>query len=479
MDSLITKKFRSVFCPDSIAVVGASKDSAKSGGKYIKSLVTAGFKGRLYPVNANENSILGLQSYPTVSSIPDDVHYVIIAIPAHSVLEVIDDCVAKKVKTIQIFTAGFRELGTAEGINLEQLIADKAKEAGINIIGPNCLGIYNPSANIPLGPVGIMGKRGTFGFASQSGGHGSSVLSGAIARGIGFSKAVSFGNGCGLNTIDFLEYYAADEDTEIIGAYLEGVSDGRRLYELISEITMSKPVLIWKGGKTSAGAHVTASHTASLATSYTIWKSAMKQAGAINVESFEEFIDTVLAFYNIRNFKGSRLAIISGIVDGGGGDSVSATDACISTGLEIPPFSDETRAGLASILRPVGTILHNPLDLGNLGANLTALIKAIELAASDPNIDMIIIQKHIDMLLDLLNRDVVNNMNEAFINLGNSIKKPIIFVSPPGIMETERIALDRRLSEAGLPVYPSLERAAKAVANMGLYYKYRATVSHS
>ncbi len=468
----IIEKFKPVFYPDSIAVVGASKDTTKVGTKYFRELIKAGFKGRLYPVNVSDDSVPGFKAYPRVSSIPDPVDYVIIAVPARYVIELIDDCIAKKVKTVQLFTAGFRELGTPDGVKLEQSMLKKATAAGVHIIGPNCIGICNPSANIPFGPTGFTGKPGTFGFISQSGGHGISVLSGAAACGIRFSKAVSFGNGGDLDSADFLEYLAADEDTRILGAYLEGVNDGRRIYRLIKEITRSKPVIIWKGGRTSAGAQTAASHTGSLASPYAIWSSAVKQAGAVSVESMEEFIDTALAFYQIRYPGGRRVAVIAGIVDGGGGDCVSATDSCTSIGIEVPPFSPETRVSLTAILPGVGTIFRNPLDLGFPGANFPLLTKVVELVAGDPNIDLIIIQKHVDMLLKLSSYDNVKKMNSLFIDWKNSIKKPIIIVSSPGMREAERLSLDSELSEAGVPVFLSVERAARALLNLNLYYEY-------
>ncbi len=476
MNTQLKESFRPVFYPESIAVVGASKDLSKSGARYFASLVRAGYKGRLYPVNVREDAILGFRSYPGVSSISDSVDYVIIAVPIQSVPDVVDDCIAARVKTIQIFTAGFRETGTEEGIRIEQLVARQASRAGCRIIGPNCIGIVNPSVRIPYGPVTIMAKPGVFGFVSQSGGHGSGILSAAVARGIGLSKGVSFGNGCDLGDADFIEYLAADDETEIIGAYLEGTRNGKRLYRAIREATRSKPVIVWKGGITPVGADAAASHTGSLAAPYAVWNSAMKQAGAVNVESLDEFMDTALAFHHIHSFGGNRVAVISGIVDGGGGDSVSATDACVSAGMDVPLFTGETRARLNSILRPVGTILRNPLDLGNPGADLPILTQAIEAVAADPNIDLIMIQKHVDMLVDQLDDyEVVKKMNEAFIDVKNSIRKPIVVISPPGTKEAKRIALDGQLSEAGVPVYPSLERAAKAILNASRYYRRRAT----
>lgn len=466
-------RFRPIFSPTSVAVVGVSRDLSKSGSRYFTALVKAGYMGKLYPVNPREETFAGFKCYPAVSAIPGPVEYVIISVPIQQIVGVIDDCVRAKVRAIQMFTAGFKETGGAEGKAIERQIVDKARSVGCRIIGPNCIGIVNPSAKIPYGPVSFRAEPGGFGFISQSGGHGSGIVSAATSRGIGLSKGVSFGNASDLVDADFLEYLAVDDDTRIIGAYLEGTANGRRLFETIRNAARAKPVIVWKGGTTGVGAEAANSHTGSLAAPYAIWSAAIRQAGAVSVLSLEEFMDTALAFQHLDK-PVDRLAVISGIVDGGGGDSVSATDACIAAGLEMPAFSGATRAGLNSILKPVGTILRNPLDLGNPGPDPTLLARAIKTVAAEPGIDLIIIQKHVDMLLDQSDdAEPVRKMHQGFIELRKSLPKPLFVVSPPGTREAERVALDGELARGGVPVYPSLERAVRALVNVRAYYRMR------
>ena len=317
MSSDILNELKPVFYPKSIAVVGASSDDTKSGTQFLRALVRAGYQGAIYPVNRSGGTSHGLPVYTDLGSIPGPVEYVILAIPRDSVLSVLDDCAAKRVKAVQLFTAGFRESGTENGRRLETEITEKARRGGFRLIGPNCIGIYNPSVRIPYGPLDRIGEPGSVGFISQSGGHGGRFVELGLERRIDFSKVISFGNGADLDCVDFLEYLAADPETKIIGAYLESVSRGRCFLELIRQTSTVKPVVVWKGGRTEAGAETATSHTGALSSSYAVWRAAMLQAGAIAVESLDEMADTVLALESIGSTAGRRVAVVSGL--GGGG----------------------------------------------------------------------------------------------------------------------------------------------------------------
>lgn len=460
------REFQPIFYPRSIAVVGASRNMEKPGTSYVQALLQAGYKGKVYVVNPSGEEILGLKSYPTVSSIPETVDFVIVSVPVRLALSVLEDCAAKKVKTVQLFTAGFGETGTAEGRRLEEEAVRQARAGGFRIIGPNCIGIYNPLLNIPCGPTNYLGKPGPISFASQSGGHALNVMKAGMARGLGFSKVVSFGNGCDLDSVDYLEYFAADPETKIIAAYLEGVREGQRLFSLLKEITLQKPVVIWKGGKTPEGAEAAASHTGSLAASEAVWRAALRQAGTVKVENLEEMVDILLALSYLGRIEAHNIAIVAGLVDGGGGDSVSATDACVSLGLKVPPFTARTKDWLRDCLPLVGSILRNPLDVGATGGNWQNLEKVIEAVAAEPQIDLVIIQEHVDNLIRLLDKERAYRINDMFIELSRRLPKPLVVVSPPGVAEAERVFLEQKLSMAEIPVYPTLERAAKALANL-------------
>ncbi len=465
-------QFEPIFYPRSIAVVGASQNKLKFGTRYLDSLIHVGFKGKLYPVNPAGGEISSLKAYPRVRDIPGPVDYVMVAIPAKFVLQVLDDCAAKGVKVVQFFTAGFSETGTEEGRQLEKEIANKAKEGGFRIIGPNCIGVYSPANLMPYGPMPVLGQVGSVAFISQSGGHAGSIIEMGMRRGIHFSKVVSFGNGCDLDSVDYLEYLAVDPQTKIIGAYLEGVRQGRHFFQLAKEAAKTKPMMVWKGGKTEAGAEAAASHTGALAISDTIWSAMLRQAGVIKVDSLEELADTLLTFQHYLPFLGHNVAIIAGLAGGGGGESVSSTDACTSVGLNVPPFREETRRRLKEILPPAGSILRNPLDMGGVGGFVDILEKTMEIVVADPEVNIIIINEHMDSLASFLSWETLGQMNDIFIRLRRNQEKPIVLVSRPGLGSEQRVALERKLSDAGITIYPSLDRAAKAIANMNWYFRF-------
>jgi acyl-CoA synthetase (NDP forming) len=472
LDQRKLQKFESIFYPKSIAVVGASNDKLKFGTRYLQALIDSRFEGPLYPVNPTENKILGLRSYSKLTSIPADVDYVIVSIPARSILDLLDECATKGVKTVQIFTAGFSETGEEEGRRLEKEMARKAGEGRFRIIGPNCIGVYSPACHMPYGPMHFMADAGSVGFISHSGGVAGNLIDEGIRRGIRFSKVVSFGNGCDLDNCDYLEYFALDPETKIVGAYLEGAKDSQRLFRLIKEVSKTKPLIIWKGGKTPAGAQTAASHSASLAGSDTIWKAALKQAGAIKVESHEELVDTILAFLHLPRFGGNRVAVIAGLYGAGGGASVTSSDAFTSQGMEVPPFTDETRTKLKTIIPKAGSILRNPLDMGSVGGITETLSNTIELVLDDPLIDILIIQVPVDFLVGLASKKIFQDTLETIANFKKTKYKPIVLLSPHGSVIAERLEFEKTLSHAGIPAYPTFERAARAIANVSSYSRF-------
>ena len=467
------RELDTIFYPQSIAIVGVSQDEQKMGNRYLRALLSQGFKGKIYPVNPNSNNILGLKTYPNLQSIPEPVDYVYVTIPRDRVLSLLDDCAAKKVKAVGFFTAGFSETGEKEGIELEKEILKKAQEGGFRIIGPNCLGIYSPRANIPCSVLsGLLGEVGSIAFLSQSGSIILRTVQKGIASGVHFSKAVNFGNGCDLDSIDFLEYFASDPETKVIGAYLEGIRDGSRFLQTIKEISKRKPLVIWKGGKTETGIRAATSHTGALTSSALIWKVALKQAGVIEVHNLEGLVDTLLAFQELPLLRGYAVTVISGLVNGGGGQSVSAADTCGYLGLELPPFRDKTKKQLNALLGQVGTILHNPLDVSQALTRIETIRRAIEIASADQGINLIIIQENVDLILRLQPGKWTEQMSDMIVALRNKRKKPIVVVLEAELAEAERMTMARKLLAAHIPVFPTLERAAKAIANMRQYSDY-------
>ncbi|TEU16933.1 MAG: acyl-CoA synthetase, partial [Dehalococcoidia bacterium] len=309
------KEFKPIFYPKSVAIIGASVTAIKAGSVWVWSLKSAGFPGPIYPVGSKSGRIADLEIFPNLRLVPGEVDYVIVAIPRQSVLELLDDCVAKNVKAVQFFTAGFSEMDAQQGHKLEEQMLEKARQGNVRIIGPNCIGVYCPEHKIPF-LMGTLGESGSVGFVSQSGGIATKLVTTGIARHINYSKGVSFGNGIDLDASDFLQYLAADPKTKAIGAYLEGTRDGARLFNTMKEVAKVKPLVVWKGGRTEAGAQAAMSHTGSLASSAAIWSAMLKQAGAIEVHSLEELTDTLLIFQQLRHWQGTSAAIIGGLADG-------------------------------------------------------------------------------------------------------------------------------------------------------------------
>ena len=463
------KEFEPIFYPESIAVIGASATSIKAGSVWVWSLKSAGFPGSIYPVGSKSGRIADLEIFTNLRLIPGEVDYVIVATPRQSVLKLLDDCVAKNVKAVQFFTAGFSEMEARQGHKLEERMLEKARQGNVRIIGPNCIGVYCPEHKIPF-PMGTLGESGSVGFLSQSGGIAAKLVTIGLARRINYSKGVSFGNGIDLGASDFLQYLAADPKTKTIGAYLEGTRDGARLFNTMKEVARVKPLVIWKGGRTEAGAQAATSHTGSLASSAAIWSAMLRQAGAIEVHSLEELPDTLLIFQQLRHWKGSYAAIIGGLADGGGGNSVAAGDACMENGLKVPSLSLGTKQKLGELLGEVGSILCNPVDVSQAQfRGLETLFQSIDLIARDTNIDIILIQEDIDILLPIYAWKGLEEINDFFIELVSRQNKPIIVVLPHGSAESERMQIEQRLLAASVPVFCSMERAAKAIYNINQY----------
>jgi acyl-CoA synthetase (NDP forming) len=467
------RELEPVFYPKSIAVVGASATSIKAGSLWVYDLRSAGFPGVVYPVGSSGGRLGDLEIFPSLRLIPGEVDYVIVAIPRQSVLELLDECAAKKVKAVHFFTAGFSETGTQQGRNLEEQMLEKARRSNMRIIGPNCIGTYCPEHRIPF-LTGILGERGCVGFLSQSGGIATKLATIGIARHINYSKGVSFGNGIDLDASDFLEYLTADPRTEVIAAYLEGTRDGTRLFNTMKAVARVKPLIVWKGGRTEAGAQAAMSHTGSLVSSAVIWSAMLKQAGAVEVHSLEELTDTLLVFQQLGHVRGIRTAIIGGLADGGGGNSVAAGDACMENGLEVPPLSLEIKQELSRLLGEVGGIFSNPVDVSQAQfRGLPTLFKAIDLVTGDGVSDIVLLQEDTEILLPIYSWKGLEEINDFLIELRRRRNKPIIVVLPPGTAEKERTQIEQKLLAAYIPVFYSVERAAKAICRLNQYSRWQ------
>jgi acyl-CoA synthetase (NDP forming) len=461
-----------VFCPKSIAIVGASSNpDSRTNRNFLQPLLDCGYQGKIYPVNPYLSEVMGLKAYASILDIPQPVDYVICAIAAPLTPKLMQDCLAARVKVVTFFTAGFSETGEEEGTSLEREIVEIARQGGVRIIGPNCLGIHSPKMDITFEPLSSR-ESGYVGFLSQSGGNARELIVMGAERGIHFSKAVSYGNAADLNESDFLGYFARDKDTEIIAAYIEGIKQPRRFLRVLGEATEAKPVIILKGGKTEAGEGAVASHTGALAGSKETWDALCRQRKVIQVHNLGEMADTILAFSYLRPPRGRRIGII-GI---GGGASVQAADDCENAKLIVPPFHQKLRRELRKFTPPAGTGLRNPVDTSaDVYWDRASFARTAQLIADYDGVDVLFVMLN---ALFAVRRGVqtLREQIEAIIEVGKGTDKPLaIVLRTAGVIEAEKLAheVQGRCLKAGFPVYPSVSQAAQAMNHFISYHENR------
>jgi len=462
MNNDIREQLEPVFYPRSIALVGISNTAVNVAYMFLQSLLDSGFP-RIYPVNPRGGEMMGLKVYPSISAIPEEVDLAICTIPRDSVPALVRECAESRTKAIVLYAAGFSEIGE-EGKRFEEEIVGIARAGGTRIIGPNCVGPYNPSAR--LVPQFILPKvSGSVGVISHSGFLFYYLLMLVADAGLLPSKGVSCGSDSDLTCVDFLEYLGQDPDTKVIVAYLEGIRDGERLLRSAREISRAKPVVVLKGGHTDAGIRASASHTGTLAVSTRVWKTLCNQTGIVSVDSFEQMMDAMLALHHLPRPKGRRV----GIITTPGGLAVTSTDACSQFGLEIPPLLPETRRELGGVVEHMGTSVNNPVDLGLIGALAPEkyVKEAIRIVAKDPNVDMIIAAftgpPGDDDVRDRQVADLLLNEIE-----GGGKPAVICGATPQGWPRGEL----RFLSKSNVPVYPEPRRAAFALAKLAEYSEF-------
>jgi len=467
------------FRPRVVAVIGD-----KRMGNYLWLRAQAHFTGKLYSVQIDPNEIsgieaMGITNYARLADIPDQVDYAIVAVPRPVAPRVLGDCIAKGVRCVTFFTSGFAETGEELGIKLEGELRTIALASDIALVGPNCMGLYNPAVGLCSFPDQKVGEAGDVCFISQSGTHAINFSMQAAARGVKVNKAASIGNAIVLEAADYIDTMADDPATRMIGMYIEGVRDGRRLFESLKRAAARFPVAVWKGGATEAGARATFSHTGSLATSAAVWRAAVRQSGAVAVDNLDSMLDAVELFIRGRRVTGRRV----GLVAMTGGQSVIITDTFAAAGLEVPTLSASSYEELKSFFNIIGGSYRNPLDAGGTigmgqeqGSNLVRILEILE---RDRAIDAIVMEiatglrgvrwaEHEEELTGLLDRLQDFNLRRA---------KPFAVVLHPAHIETI-VARAKELARArGLVVFDSFERAARALGVAADYWMGRAANS--
>ena len=462
MSRNIRGQLEPLFSPKSIALVGISQTATNVAYMFLHNPLDAGF-AKVYPVNPKGGELLGVKVYPSIKDIPGEVDLALVTVPRKAVLGITRECAAKGIKGMILYTGGFSESGP-EGREFEEEMVKIARKGGTRVVGPNCLGTYNPSAK--LIPQAILPKEsGPVGVISHSGFLFYYLLMSINDAGLKPSKGVSCGSDCDLTCVDFIEYLGQDPETKIIAAYLEGIRDGGRLLRVAREVSPTKPIIVLKGGNTDAGRRASASHTGTLAVPTAIWKALCSQTGIISVDSFEQMMDTLVALHHLPRPKGKRV----GIITTPGGLAVTATDACNELGLEIPQLSAKTRKELAGVAESVGTSVNNPVDLGLIAALAPEhyIKNAIRIVAKDPNIDMILAAFTGPPFDDDVKDKKVADILLKEIRDGG---KPTVIcgATPQGWPRGEL----RFLAQSNVPVYPEPRRAAYALAKLTQYSEF-------
>ncbi len=445
-------KLKGMFEPNVVAVVGASTTEGKIGNAVMQNMTTS-FTGKVIPVNPHADTVCGEVAYSSLGDIPENVDLAVIIVPAKYVAHILHECADNNINDAIVITAGFKEMGP-EGKQLEDNLVAIARERGIRFLGPNCFGVISPAIGLNTTFAQRSATEGSTAFMSQSGAFCTAVLDWAANNGLGFSRFVSLGNKAMLSEIDFMKDFATDNQTNVILAYLEGISDGREFITAASEITRHKPIVVIKSGRTSAGARAVSSHTGTLAGSDRAYQAALDKCGIIRARTAEQMFDYAFVLSNQPLLQADQIAVITNA----GGPGVMATDAIGDTELALAEFSTDTMHHLEDIL-PSAASIYNPVDI--LGDASTERYRDTLLAAlNDSNVDGVIALTAPSAIIKF--RDLAQTIIEAC----SQSEKPITCSFMSDSLDTET---KRMLSEAGIPHYFD---PARAVQSMSVLRKY-------
>ncbi|MFW6170990.1 MAG: acetate--CoA ligase family protein [Planctomycetota bacterium] len=442
------------FCPGSIAVVGASRKEGSVGHALVRNLIHGGYTGVIYPVNPKAKGIQGIPCFPDLASIGFAPDMVAVVLPARYVEPVMHQAADIGTRHVLVISAGFKEVG-GEGVERENRIKQIARDNGISVIGPNCLGLINTDPEISMNATfgRDMPPHGNLGLISQSGALCAALLDYAKGRGIGFSQFVSFGNKCDVDEVDLLRSIAADPNTHAIMMYVEDIGNGPRFLEAAYEITHGstpKPILVIKSGRTTEGAAAAASHTGSLVGADNLYDALMTQAGAFRVETVSQLFDLAEVFTDPSLPGGNKTAIITNA----GGPGIMATDACIRHGLQLAKFREYTKKSLQFQMPSVGSI-KNPVDvIGD--ARHDRYRAALDAVSADDQVDQVLVIVTPQTMTDVTRIAEVIGETKQFCN------KPIA-ACLMGLTDVSS-GVDILRSQYGVPTFAFPENAMRAMA---------------
>ena len=440
--------------PQSVAVIGASDNPARIGGRPIYSMLKGNFQGKLFPVNPNRDIVQGLKAYPDISSVPIPVDSAVISVPENVALKVIKECAERGVKSAVVFTSGFAEIGNS-GLNAQHQIANIASESGMRILGPNCLGVFNLSAGwfgtfantlaskkIPTGPIGIV---------TQSGAYGGHLFTITQNRGVGTNYWVTTGNEVDIDVAEVIEFYAREPEIRVIISYAEGIKNGNRMRKALEAArNAKKPVIFMKVGSTEAGARAAASHTASLAGEDAVYDGLFKQYGVYRAETTEEMADVAYACQFGRYPNGPKI----GLQTISGGIGVQMADAASKKGFDVAPLPKSTQEKIKKLIPFAG--VNNPVDFTGQVLNERKLLEdSMRFVIDEADYDSQILYLA-SLPISEFTRDI---SLEIFTALRKRYPEELMFLSMIGPQESRK-----PYEEIGYPCFEDHSLAVRAMA---------------
>jgi len=455
---------KELFFPQSICIAGASRDPAALGHIILKNLVGGGYAGKIFPVNPHVDSLLGLKCYRSVKEIPEKLDLAIIAVPAAIVSAVLMECGEKKTPYAVIITSGFRETGE-KGRALENEALKVARDYGIRIVGPNCMGVYNSYNNLSATFTSLVPKQGGVSFISQSGAVGTTMLAWAKNEGIGFSKFVSIGNEADLSLPEFLKYLATDESTKVVTIYMESVRDGRLLIDAFHSASLNKPVIVMKVGTTPVGVSAAASHTGAMAVEDAVLDGVLRQFCIIRARDSAELFELATSFASLPLPWGRSVAVVSS----GGGWAVECADLLEAKSLNLQPLPKDVLELIDGIL-PAYWSRKNPIDMVAV-SDAEAYFLTVK-TLLEREYDMVFLIGYGVLgsiaLPALTQRDV--DFALKISELVKRYKKPVYIVDVLGPSQSDSA---RAFERSGLPVFTTVRAAVDVAAEMVRYSEYR------
>ncbi len=464
-----------LFAPKTVAVVGASTKGSALPNVFIRRIREFGFSGEISPIHPAAEAIDGLKAYKSLAETPHPVDYAYIAIAAAQIPPLLA-AANGRVRFARVISSGFGEV--EEGKALQEELAVAARNGGMRLVGPNCLGLYAPRGRITFAEVGS-NETGAVGVISQSGGLGTDIIRRGMNRGVRFSGLVTVGNCVDVTPSDLLEFYFADAETRVIGMYIETAKDGRRLFDILRHAKARKPVVILKGGRTQQGLAAAASHTGSLAGDDRVWVALSRQTGCMLVDTLDQFIDTLLMFQALtpQPSRPTQRVVLFG---NGGGTSVLATDYYARLGLDVLPFGDATIAALAALKLPPGTSITNPVDcpVGTLQQEEGRVAeKILDIIYGQGKPEALVMHLNLSAFVGRTKPEVLDNLVAAAMRVQSRYPGQAHFVlvlrsdGEPALEERKREFRARAVA-LGIPVYDEMANAGSALAALQSYERF-------